>query len=52
MSLFNAFHYKNGIYVTDTVVPVINYTEAAVSSLTMMAEASGVLTANIDKNTA
>jgi len=52
MNLFDAFHFHKGYYVSDTVVPIINYTEAAVNSLTMMAEASGVLTANIDKNTA
>jgi hypothetical protein len=45
------FHYQSP-YIVDTVNPVINYTEAAVSSMEIMAIASKVLKANIKKNTA
>lgn len=38
--------------MTDAVVPVINYTEGAVSSIEVMKQASSVLKVNILKNTA
>lgn len=39
-------------FIADTVTPVINYTETAVSSMEIMKTASKTLKANIRKNTA
>jgi hypothetical protein len=52
MKLFDAYHFKDTPYVYDTVVPVINYTENALSSLQVMAVAHKTLTQNTDRNSA
>jgi hypothetical protein len=50
--LFDPYHFKDSPYVYDTVVPVINYTENALSSLQIMSVAHKVLTTNLDRNSA
>ena len=46
MKMFDAFHFKDSPYIYDTVVPIINYTENALSSLNIMGVAHKVLTQN------
>lgn len=52
MHLFDPWHFKDSPYVYDTVVPVINYTENAVSSLQIMATATKTLSQQMDRNSA
>ena len=52
MKLFDAYHFKDSPYIVDTVVPVINYTENALSSLVVMSTAHKVLTQNMEHNSA
>ena len=52
MKLFDAYHFKDSPYVEDTVVPIINYTENALSSLVVMSTAHKVLTQNMEHNSA
>ena len=46
MKLFDAYHFKDSPYIVDTVVPIINYTENALTSLKVMDVAYKVLTQN------
>jgi hypothetical protein len=52
MNLFDPWHFKDSPYVYDTVVPVLNYTESAVSSLQIMATATKTLSQQMDRNSA
>ena len=52
MTLFNAYHYKDSPYVYDTVVPVINYTEHALTALKVLEVAHKVLNSSLNRNSA
>ena len=52
MGLWNPWHFKDSPYVGDMTTPVINYTEAAVSSIEVMAMAKAVLSKDVDRMSA
>ena len=52
MKMFDSYHFKDSPYVYDTVVPIINYTENALTSLKVLEVAHKTISQNLDRNSA